>query len=199
MLNIKRIILCIAAGLCFWSIVTEASTETQSNNGNSLAHHLNTVQDSLEVLSRSIRSAHSDLLERQLEACQFMGPMSDSICSLFNLDKTMETNNLLGRVIHGPYAPGKRSEGNFEEIDRRKRLIEDLYRKEKLLERLKSVIEEAQDSMQQERKRSCNLNLGFHCKTEQYSQIADMYNWLQSSMSPGRRKRSTRNEKLISD
>ena len=31
----------------------------------SLAHHLNTVQDSLEVLSRSIRSAKSDLLRRQ--------------------------------------------------------------------------------------------------------------------------------------
>lgn len=55
------------------------------------------------------------------------------------------------------------------------------------------------NAVQRNIKRGCNVNLGFHCQTEHYSAIADMYNWLKSSLSPGRRKRreSSKLEKLL--
>jgi hypothetical protein len=40
------------------------------------------------------------------------------------------------------------------------------------------------------RKRNCLVNLGGHCATETAAAIADMYHYLNSAESPGRKKRS---------
>ena len=50
-----------------------------------------------------------------------MGPMSDSVCSLFEMDSTLKHTDLVDRLVHQPFAPGKRSVRNIVETDRRKR------------------------------------------------------------------------------
>lgn len=38
------------------------------------------------------------------------------------------------------------------------------------------------------RKKTCDLNLGFHCDTEAISDFADMYDFLSSENSPGKKR-----------
>ncbi|KAK3101167.1 hypothetical protein FSP39_001459 [Pinctada imbricata] len=47
------------------------------------------------------------------------------------------------------------------------------------------------------RKRSCRFNLGYDCKTSEYSAITDLHNYLQSDRSPGKRKRSVDQQRRI--
>lgn len=167
---------------------TAENLDTNSNNKN-VIEHLDNVNSHLQALSRSIRSAHTDISRRRLEECQFMGPMSDTVCDLLLMDRELGTRESINDAIHGRFAPGKRAEEQNPDISKRKKTVEDLFQKEAFLEMLHKMVNDAQTSLMDERKRSCNLNLGFHCQTEHYSAIADMYNWLQSSLSPGRRKR----------
>ncbi|ESO86917.1 hypothetical protein LOTGIDRAFT_166645 [Lottia gigantea] len=72
---------------------------------------------------------------------------------------------------------------------------EEQLRRGYLIQILKSFLNRRQEDATEKRKRSCNLNLGFHCQTDEYSSIADMYDFLQSALSPGKRKR---NVKIVS-
>ncbi|KAL4225164.1 hypothetical protein ACF0H5_015856 [Mactra antiquata] len=163
-------------------------------------HHLDAVTSHLNALSRTIRSAHSDITAKQYEECAIMGTMSDSVCDLLFMDKTLGESETVDKVIHNTLSPGKRSQETYNDMMQRKTLVGDLLQKRRLLENLNAIIEDATNSITTERKRSCNLNLGFHCQTEQYAAIADMYNWLQSSLSPGRKRRDVnRNTKMQSD
>lgn len=38
------------------------------------------------------------------------------------------------------------------------------------------------------RKRSCTLNLAYHCQTSEYAGLTDLYNYLNSNASPGKRR-----------
>ncbi|KAK6190985.1 hypothetical protein SNE40_002737 [Patella caerulea] len=59
-----------------------------------------------------------------------------------------------------------------------------------LIQLLNDLLNKDETKANVNRKRSCNLNLGFHCQTDEYSSIADMFDFLQSSLSPGKRKRN---------
>ncbi|WAR03871.1 hypothetical protein MAR_010429 [Mya arenaria] len=122
---------------------------------------------SLTAVADDVINAHP---QQKLEECSMMGPMSDSICDLFLLDKSLAGEEAVQTVVHRPY-------------------LEDLLQKQKLLDNILEMVEKSKEGVQMGRKRSCNVNLGFHCQTEQYSAIADMYNWLQSSLSPGKRRK----------
>ena len=42
------------------------------------------------------------------------------------------------------------------------------------------------------RKRTCNVNLGGHCATESAADVASQWHYLNSAISPGRKRRDTR-------
>ncbi|XP_045176590.2 uncharacterized protein LOC123537095 [Mercenaria mercenaria] len=180
----------ILTGL-FSYIASSTATDTIKSTGKhaDLIHHLDTVNNQLHALSRSIRSAHSDFTRQQEDVCRYFAPMSDTICGLQSADNSLTRSEALDQAIHGKFSPGKRSEDDFTELSQKRILLDDIMQKQDLLEKLQRIVDAAQSTVQNERKRSCNLNLGFHCQTEQYSAIADMYNWLQSSLSPGKRRR----------
>ncbi|XP_052802743.1 uncharacterized protein LOC128232966 [Mya arenaria] len=154
-----------------------------------LVQQLDMVNQQLQSLSHSVRRAQNHITTRQLEECSMMGPMSDSICDLFLLDKSLAGEEAVQTVVHRPLAPGKRADTIFQDQHQRNAYLEDLLQKQKLLDNILEMVEKSKEGVQMGRKRSCNVNLGFHCQTEQYSAIADMYNWLQSSLSPGKRRK----------
>ncbi|OWF46764.1 uncharacterized protein LOC110455247 isoform X2 [Mizuhopecten yessoensis] len=91
-------------------------------------------------------------------------------------------------VVSNPNSPGKRSVRSVENRTLlQKRYVNDILNKRELIGRMQSTLTDILNVIHNERKRSCKLNLGFHCQTEEYSAIADMYNFLQSAMSPGKR------------
>lgn len=188
----------ILTGILSYISSSTATDELKSQNKHAdLIRHLDKVNNQLQTLSRSIRSAHSDYTRQQVDTCRFFGPMSDTICDLENVDNVLSSSEALNQAIQAKFSPGKRSGNDFTDVSQKRLLLDDIMQKQELLERLQRLVDIAQSSVQHERKRSCNLNLGFHCQTEQYSAIADMYNWLQSSMSPGRRrKRDTRTNRI---
>lgn len=190
MVELELSLVYVFTGLFSYVLSSSAANtlETQSNQ-NDVIHHLDTVGSQLQTLSRSIRSAHTEISRRQLEECHILGAMSDTVCDLLLMDKELGEAEGINQAIHSQFSPGKRAGDSFSDISQRKLLLADLLQKQTFLENLRDMVDEAQASVQNERKRSCNLNLGFHCQTEQYSAIADMYNWLQSSLSPGRRRR----------
>lgn len=181
---------CYLVGIIIY-IATRTSSVNAADSQETIIKHLDTVNHHLGTLSRAIRSAHTDLKERQYEECQLMGPIIDPYCAIFAMDKGLKDHEDLEAIINNHLAPGKRSRDMQTTVGQtdRKTILDELIHKQKMLENLKSVIDGAQSSIHQERKRSCNVNLGFHCQTEQYSAIADVYNWLQNSMSPGKRRR----------
>ena len=50
-----------------------------------------------------------------------MGPSSDPICALFNLDRPLENDDRHSDVEDSSYATDKRGDSSLDEIDRRKR------------------------------------------------------------------------------
>ncbi|XP_046579290.1 uncharacterized protein LOC124286894 isoform X2 [Haliotis rubra] len=95
--------------------------------------------------------------------------------------------------IQTSLSPGKRSVRDTSSVlghTRTARSVEDLYRKRYMLRSLRAILSNTEKMIKAERKRSCNLNLGFHCQTDEYSSIADLYDFLSSDMSPGKRKRT---------
>lgn len=188
----------VLTGLLSYLPLSLATTSAikSTNKHADLIRHLDNVNNQLHILSRSIRSAHSDYTRQQEDVCRYFGPMSDSICDLQSADNSLSSSEALNQAIHGKFSPGKRSQEDYAELSEKKVLLDDIMQKQDLLEKLQRIVDAAQSTVQNERKRSCNLNLGFHCQTEQYSAIADMYNWLQSSLSPGKRRRRQASAKL---
>ncbi|XP_076471825.1 uncharacterized protein LOC143301425 [Babylonia areolata] len=67
--------------------------------------------------------------------------------------------------------------------------MSDLARKRRLLHIMQNVFDNVQRTLERQKKwATCNLNLGFTCQTEEYSNIADYYDFLNSSQSPGKKR-----------
>lgn len=85
----------------------------------------------------------------------------------------------------------KRSAARNPELERYRSLYAELNRQRTMARRLMDMVHGVGVVLTNERKRSCNLNLGFHCQTEEIANFADMYDFLSSPLSPGK-KRSLR-------
>lgn len=67
----------------------------------------------------------------------------------------------------------------------------DLARKRHGLEVLRRILDEMEADLVVEQKRTCKLNLGGHCATESAAAVADQWHYLNSPLSPGRKRRDT--------
>ncbi|XP_046579289.1 uncharacterized protein LOC124286894 isoform X1 [Haliotis rubra] len=153
------------------------------------------VINKLEQLLRDVSSLRQsvDQLDSDIQTSL---PTDD--CSL-GVDKNCHAMYILSQMwlknhLSNPYrSPGKRSVRDTSSVlghTRTARSVEDLYRKRYMLRSLRAILSNTEKMIKAERKRSCNLNLGFHCQTDEYSSIADLYDFLSSDMSPGKRKRT---------
>jgi len=67
-----------------------------------------------------------------------------------------------------------------------------ITRKRKGLNVLKRILGEMDADLIYEQKRMCRFNLGGHCATESAASVADQWHYLNSPLSPGRKRRDTR-------
>ncbi|VDI51118.1 uncharacterized protein LOC143082477 [Mytilus galloprovincialis] len=161
-------------------LTTSAAVEDDvTNRGKQLIQQLDDVRHNLKSVTESLEKL-SDVIE---EECTWGGGMSDEMCSTVDIDEIQRSF----QVIHDRNSPGKRSVPSMDPSLRQ--FLQDLLRKKEMIQRLKHILTYADNAVHEERKKSCQLNLGFHCQTQEYSAIADMFNFLGSGRSPGKRRR----------
>lgn len=155
------------------------------NQKRKLLSQLDDVRHKLTAVTRSVRNLQRSLDDDHIE-CHMVAGLSNPSCTLENIDTLQNIQNM---IAHGP---GKRSSLSSKVLNDNpdaQSLYDDMLRKKQLISEIKPKIEEIINRLHSERKRSCKWNLGFHCQTEEYSSIADMYDWIKSAASPGKRKR----------
>lgn len=141
----------------------------------------------INSLKRTVRSIDDDLAAKQKRTCQV--GINSHHCSLADIDNLLQSSEWL----KSGYSPGKRSNtdaSNQEPDEETQRLLEDLARKRRDLLSLRSLLDDADNDIMQQRKRTCLVELGGACRTEWASAIADQYYYLMGPYSPGRKKRS---------
>ncbi|KAI0215556.1 hypothetical protein LSAT2_032404 [Lamellibrachia satsuma] len=69
---------------------------------------------------------------------------------------------------------------------------QDTNRKRKTLELVNRILSEIDVDLLKQQKRTCNVNLGGHCATESAADVANQWHYLNSAISPGRKRRDTR-------
>ncbi|CAH1785544.1 unnamed protein product [Owenia fusiformis] len=78
------------------------------------------------------------------------------------------------------------------DIDPLIRAIETLKNKRSALNILRRLLEDLDEDLMLEQKRNCLFNLGGHCATEKAASVADQWHYLNSAISPGRKRRDTK-------
>ncbi|CAL1529273.1 unnamed protein product [Lymnaea stagnalis] len=147
-----------------------------------LVQKMANIQTQLADVTNSIRSLDSDI-ETALFNC--LGVHSD-ICD--EIEEGFKDGADQGLSV---WRQAKRSAAHNPELDRYRSLYAELKRKRDMARSLMGLFRGADLVLTNERKRSCNLNLGFHCQTEEIANFADVYDFLSSPHSPGK-KRSVR-------
>ncbi|KAK2144101.1 hypothetical protein LSH36_785g01012 [Paralvinella palmiformis] len=136
------------------------------------------------------RAIQSDTPQRQqlrrkrLDPCFLGGGNHGYACHLKNLAKQSP-----GWLQQSMLSPGKRS--SPAKFVRRSGRFEDLTRKRKGLHILERILTQMESDLMYEQKRNCHFNLGGHCATESAAYLADHWHYLNSPLSPGRRRRDT--------
>lgn len=69
--------------------------------------------------------------------------------------------------------------------------VRELQTKRQGLDLMKRILAEMDTDLMQEQKRTCALNLGGHCSTESAASMSDQWHYLNSPLSPGRKRRDT--------
>jgi len=69
--------------------------------------------------------------------------------------------------------------------------VRELQTKRQGLDLLKRILSEMDSDLMQEQKRTCAVNLGGHCSTESAASMSNQWHYLNSPLSPGRKRRDT--------
>jgi len=69
--------------------------------------------------------------------------------------------------------------------------VRELQTKRQGLDLMKRILAEMDTDLMHEQKRTCALNLGGHCSTESAASMSDQWHYLNSPLSPGRKRRDT--------
>ncbi|XP_012942527.1 uncharacterized protein LOC101852500 [Aplysia californica] len=163
------------------SAFSEGSPQRHVSLRTNLIKRMDGIQSQLADVTSNLMDLDSDL-EKALYECL---DIRSDLCEAIKIEAGLKDMGSLG-----PYwMAGKRSRD--PQVNKYAGLLQELRRKRAVLKRLMKVFHGADNVLRSERKRSCTLNLGFHCQTEEISNFADMYDFLSSPLSPGK-KRSVR-------
>ncbi|XP_055996286.1 uncharacterized protein LOC125648270 isoform X2 [Ostrea edulis] len=166
--------------LLFVVATSSIEIKTQHFREKHLVNQLDKVRHQLRELSTSVAKLRTST---QREACAF-GINSD-VCTENYIEKmAAHEDNLQGLKTGNP---GKRrqtrSAGSPLNL-----FVEDLLRKNEALQSIEQILNNVSKTVHQEKKRSCTLNLAYHCQTSEYAGLTDLYNYLNSNASPGKRR-----------
>uniref|UniRef100_A0A0B6ZF28 Fibrinogen C-terminal domain-containing protein n=1 Tax=Arion vulgaris TaxID=1028688 RepID=A0A0B6ZF28_9EUPU len=161
----------------------ERSTQENDSLHNKLIERMDNIQRQLAEVTTSMRNLDTDI-GTALGNCQ---DKYDFLCKA--LDVEFEPKNQ--EDMNVPWGPEKRSAMENSIFAKHRRFYSELFRKSAMINHLLGVFRGADNVLKNERKRTCNLNLGFHCDTEEITDFADAYDFLSSVKSPGK-KRSVR-------
>ncbi|XP_025088744.1 uncharacterized protein LOC112560864 [Pomacea canaliculata] len=162
-----------------------------------LVRKLDLITKQLRSLSGSLEDLDSDLRralsldssgnEKRADATDSSSctGFRDSICQAMELLKYLDSQN---GYLGNPASPGKRS-ADVTSLAKYQRILSDMRQKQREVESLHNVINTAGHVMERQKKWfSCHLNLGFTCQTQEYADIADYYDFLNSAESPGKKR-----------
>ncbi|XP_062605780.1 uncharacterized protein LOC134267593 [Saccostrea cucullata] len=163
-------------------IVTTSSVEikTQHLREKHLVDQLDRVREKLGDLAHTVDSLRAFT---QREACALS--LNVDICAEKYIEQTADHQNNLQGLVEGN--PGKRRQTRSADSPLNI-FVEDLLRKNEALQSIQEIINKVSKTVHQEKKRSCTLNLAYHCQTSEYAGLTDLYNYLNSNASPGKRR-----------
>ncbi|KAH9523846.1 hypothetical protein Btru_047202, partial [Bulinus truncatus] len=150
---------------------------------NTLIRKMDVIQNQLAEVTSSIQSLHSDI-DKALVNCE--GIESD-LCDLLALEDGQKGVRDVDVLLR----PNKRSFSQAPQADKYRSLLAELSRKREMAKYLMHMLRGADVVVTGEKKRACNLNLGFHCQTEEISNFADMFDYLSNPLSPGKKRSYT--------
>ncbi|ELT87883.1 hypothetical protein CAPTEDRAFT_222382 [Capitella teleta] len=142
---------------------------------------------SLEEVPRTVSK------RKRLSPCDVSGGNAGYSCYLDGLATVSKNRDWLDT---NPLAPGKRSSSTHDRSRNQSNSVHssdfhDLARKRKGLDILRRILSEMEADLIYEQKRTCQFNLGGHCATESAASVADHWHYLNSPLSPGRKRRDT--------
>ncbi|XP_064603532.1 uncharacterized protein LOC135468965 [Liolophura sinensis] len=146
---------------------------------------LENTRQNVAALRDNIISLDGDLQHEQKRTCS-VGLNSDS-CKTMAVDDAM---NALDWMSNG-FSPGKRSAEKTRDLARTEAMLREIIRRRQSMRSLKSLLDQTENHILRESKRTCRMNLGGHCQTELASAIAEQWHYLNSPNSPGRKRRDT--------
>lgn len=142
----------------------------------------------MEDITKHLRDLTKSMAEFDEDLRQ---ALDGSGCTGFRQDICQAMDILRERMdettLADTYYPGKRS-GEDASASKYRKMLEDLKQRHHLLKGLRGLFDKAGHILDREKRWfTCNLNLGFTCQTQEYSAIADYYDFLNSADSPGKR------------
>lgn len=170
----------ICSLLFFIVATTSLEIKSQHIREKHLVDQLDKVREQLKDLSHSVDTLRTFT---QREACALS--LNVDICTEKYIEETADHQNKLQNLIEGN--PGKRRPKRGADISL-DLFVEDLLRKNSALQSIQQILNNMSKTVHQEKKRSCTLNLAYHCQTSEYAGLTDLYNYLNSNASPGKRR-----------
>ncbi|GFR89368.1 hypothetical protein ElyMa_004276500 [Elysia marginata] len=148
----------------------------------SLLSRMDNVQQKLADVTNSAEKMQSEV-EQAIFDC--LGTHSE-LCEAQELEATLVDK--MG--LESYWSPGKRfaSPDAGAEGPQPNSLYKELQRKRAVAQHLSGLLRGARNVIKEERKRSCNLNLGFPCDTSRYMEVARMLDFLNQPTSPGKKR-----------
>lgn len=178
---------CISLAFIF-QIVDYSLADDRETDARRLMDSLNQAQNDITSMLSTVDSLDGLLSTHQKRACNL--GINSHHCALADYDRLRQSLD----YISSGHSPGKRTplanDENKLSPEELKRLLEDIVQKRLDLEKIKSLLHDANANIIENSKRTCTVELGGACRTEWASSIADQYYYLMSPHSPGRRRRS---------
>ncbi|XP_076471806.1 uncharacterized protein LOC143301417 [Babylonia areolata] len=168
------------------SIALSAVHVTSVETGSTSSRHKRNSETKvdLDALKDNLATIEDGLSNFQKRSCAV--GLNSHHCAIAHLDDVMMGTDYLS----GGFSPGKRNTPLPEDIrSRAEVLMQNLNEQKQAVSALRSLLNTLGMRAKQQEKRTCLFRLGNHCLTEALDRAANQYYYLQSHLSPGRRRR----------
>ncbi|KAK3766168.1 hypothetical protein RRG08_025169 [Elysia crispata] len=152
-------------------------SQSEQELRDSLVARMDNVQQKLADVTNSAEKMQSEV-DKAIFDC--LGTHSE-LCEAMELESDLAEQ--MG--LQSYWSPGKRASGETPQTNS---LYQELQRKRAVVQHLNGLLRGAHGVLKEERKRSCQVNLGFPCDTSRYMEVARMLDYLKKPGSPGKKR-----------
>lgn len=152
-----------------------------------IQHHMSRATDSMSHLVSQLDTVLNTCTLPTSERCvlSLQAPSSPGVSGQAPSSQGVRAQGSITRRRRS--LRGYRSMSSMQRLDNHLRLLQDLQRKRDILRQHLMAAHGTNDIIKSETKRSCDLNLGFHCLSEDIEKFSDLYDFINSVDSPGKR------------